>query len=174
MDVLSVLQFFGFTPANVTPLVVLGGIGIFFVYQHTRPVRSTLEEIRIKFAVVESRVSDLWKDKIAPASSPRQLNDRGEDILTVSGIQTVIDSKKDELLAAVREKNPATAYDAENCIINIAMELPKRYPELLPQLKEGAFKAGATLDATLFVGGVYLRNAIFSSLGFDVKDIQPA
>ena len=62
---------------------------------------------------MKPKLDILWRDKIAPSSSPRQLNERGTDILNTSGIKEVVDQKKDLLLKLVKEKNPTNPYDAE-------------------------------------------------------------
>jgi hypothetical protein len=132
-----------------------------------------LKDIRERFFVVEDRVETLWKDKFAPAHSPRQLNDRGEEILRNSGIRDFVDEKKGVLLEEIRRQAPRSAYDAEQYIQRLMMsDFPKMFPETLDALKDGAFKVGADLDAVLFVGSIYLRNAVFKDLGFDVSDLD--
>ncbi len=49
-------------------------------------IKPDLKNIRERFAVVEDRVQTLWKDNVAPAHSPRKLNDYGRKILNESGI----------------------------------------------------------------------------------------
>jgi hypothetical protein len=131
-----------------------------------------LKYFRDKFPVVESRMNDLWADKVAPARSPRQLNERGETILRESGIRQIIDSKKEILLEKVKETNPQTAYDAEIAIMNTVAQLPTHCPDTIRQLKEGAFKAGTGIDTILYVGGIHLRDISFESLGFQLHEID--
>jgi hypothetical protein len=135
-------------------------------------IEPSLQDVRERFMKVEDRVETLWKDKFAPADSPRQLNDRGNVILVSSGIKEIVDSMKLELLAKVREQNPATAYDAERITEEIVANLPKSNPELLPKFKDGAFRTGVDIDVLLLVGGIYLRNLIFSDLGYNLIDID--
>ena len=61
---------------------------------------------------MKPKLDILWRDKIAPSSSPRQLNDRGTDILNTSGIKNVVDEKRDLLLRLVKEKSP-TSFEVE-------------------------------------------------------------
>ena len=172
MDIISVLTYFGFTPQNATPLVVVAIVALFIVFKHTKPIRTSLGEIREKFFVVESRVSDLWKDKLAPASSPRQLNQRGKDILEQSGIKGIIASKKEKILSLVKEKSPKNAFDAEQILLDIVMDLPKHCPEMIDELKNGAFKVGADTSALLFVASISLRDGILLELGFKPEDLD--
>ncbi len=130
-----------------------------------------LKDVRDKFAVVESRVGDLWKDKLAPSHSPRQLNDRGNTILSGSGIKEIIDKKKNDFLTVIKEKNMQNPYDAEQYILQVVSEL-KKDVVIVNELKVGAFSVGADIDSVLLVGGIYLRNLIFPDLGFSVTDLD--
>lgn len=135
-------------------------------------IEPSLQEVRERFIKVEDRVETLWRDKLAPAASPRQLNERGRSILESSGVKDVINGMSADFLTTLRSKNPATAYDAESLILDIVSNLPKTNPELLPKLKDGAFRTGVDIDALLFVAGIHLRDLIFKDLGFDLTDID--
>ncbi len=134
-------------------------------------VLDDLEDVRKKFSVIESRVNDLWEDRMAPASSPRQLNPRGSDILEKSGIKKIVGEKRNKLTEIIKKGNPKNPYDAEQLIMKVVQEIPEHCPEIIDELKNGAFKSGAEIDGVLFVGGIYLRNLIFEELGFSLKDI---
>lgn len=129
------------------------------------------DQIGADVADIKPKVYVLWADKFAPSYSPRQLNERGENVLNESGIKQIIDEKKVDLLKIIKEKNPQTAYDAEVCISKVTKEIPNLYPDTLLALKEGAFRAGVNVDTVLLVGYVYLRNIIFPDLGFSVGDV---
>ena len=129
-------------------------------------------ELSERFIVVEDRVETIWKDKFAPSGSPRQLNELGNKILNESGIKQIIEGNKDKLLEIVKSKKPTNAYDAEQLILSVVNELPKHCPEIIDELKQGAFRVGQSIDTVLFIGGLYLRNLIFSELGFSLKDID--
>ncbi|MCX6716739.1 MAG: hypothetical protein NTV72_02360 [Candidatus Taylorbacteria bacterium] len=172
MDIISIFTFFGFTPQNLTPLVVIGVLVIFVVYKYIAPIKESLQEIREKFFVFESRVSDLWKDKLAPSGSPRQLNERGREILEQSGIKEIIEIKEEKIIELIKAKNPKTAFDAEKILLDIIAELPNHCPEIMDSLKNGAFRVGADIPALLFVAGIDLRDKIFPSLGFKIEDID--
>jgi hypothetical protein len=124
--------------------------------------------IEKRLAVVESRVGDLWVNRAAPSHSPRVLNGYGNDVLDKSGIKQIIDAKKDELLAAVKAKHVKNPYDAEQVVLAVVRELPRRYPSIIDELKVGAFQSGASLDLVFLVGGLYLRDLIFPDLGFSL------
>ena len=135
-------------------------------------VTSQIGLIFERFVIVEERVSTLWKDEVAPARSPRQLNDLGTKILNESGIKEIVSAKKAELLAKVKELNPTNAYDAEQAALDVVANLPKHSPALIPQLKDGAFRVGQGLETVLLVGGFYLRDLIFTDLGFSLTELD--
>ena len=155
------------TLVSVLVTAILATIGYFLkrIFEKTESIGSDVSEIKPK-------VDILWKDKYAPATSPRQLNDTGKNILNGSGIKEIIDSKKEKLLDEVKKLKPVTAYDAEQAIISVVNNLPKHCPEVIPQLKNGAFKAGQGIDALLYIGSIYLRNSIFADLGFSLTDLD--
>ena len=131
-----------------------------------------IKNVRERLITVETRIDVLWKDKYAPASSPRQLNEKGQEILDKSGIKTIIDEKREKLTEIVKALNPKNAYDAENAILITVADLPKHCPDILDRLKDGAFKTGADIDTLSLVGSIYLRNLIFKELGFEIEDID--
>lgn len=172
----------GTVSAIIGMIVFIGSMGIAWGTLRTlvKGIKTTLDnnivpdlkDTRERFIKVEDRVETLWKDKLAPASSPRQLNDKGNGILNSSGIKEVIDKNKAKLLILVKDKNPKNAYDAEEAIEQVMAELPKNFPEVIDNLKNGAFKVGAEMGALLFVGSIYLRNQIFKDLGFGLDDLD--
>ncbi len=135
-------------------------------------VQKTIDNIYERFIKVEERVNTLWKDEVAPAHSPRQLNDIGKKILDESGIKDIIDENKARLLSEVKALNPTNAYDAEQATINVVSELPKYCPDVIPRLKDGAFRVGQGTETVLLVGGFYLRDMIFGDLGFSLTDLD--
>ncbi len=153
------------------PVIVMALIYIGRKLQVLDTVENKIESIYDRFIKTEQQVETLWKDKYAPTSSPRQLNERGKRILEQSGIKEIVDEKKDTLTTLVREKKPQSAYDTEQVIMSVMSEFPKYCPDMNDRLKDGAFKSGESIETLLFVGGIYLRNEIFTELGFKLDDI---
>lgn len=135
-------------------------------------LKPDLKDVRERFSSVETQVRTLWQDRFSAAHSPRQLNTRGKKILGESGIKEIVDEKKETLTKLVQDRKPTTAYDAERIITSVVNDLPKHCPDIIDRLKDGAFKSGETISTLLFVGGIHLRNEIFSTLGFSLDEIE--
>ena len=140
--------------------------------ERTMLMQNDLKDIKPKVDDIFPKVDILWKDKVAPAHSPRRLNDYGITILNNSGIKEVIEEKKSTLLDLVRAEGAKNAYDTEQIVLSVAKKLPEHCPDVIDRLKAGAFKTGANLDTVLLVGGIYLRDLIFPNLGFSVEEID--
>ena len=140
--------------------------------ERTNHILEDLKDIKPKVDDMYPKVDILWKDKVAPAHSPRRLNDYGITILNSSGIKEVIEEKKSVLLNLVKAENVKNAYYAEQTVLSVAKKLPEHCPDVIDRLKAGAFKTGANVDTVLLVGGIYLRDLIFPDLGFSVEEID--
>lgn len=144
------------------------------VQKLTQDLSTSLANLRERFIVVETRVKSSLKDEVAPANSPRQLNEMGKHILLQSGVKEIVDELRIELAEKVKKRAPQNAYDAEGCILKTVEDIPLDHPELLDRLKQGSFQSGRDLGIVLLVGGFYLRDLIFSELGFELKDVDIA
>jgi len=70
--------------------------------ERTTRIVEDLKDMKPKVDDMYPKVDILWKDKVAPAHSPRRLNDYGITILNGSGIKEVIEEKKSVLLNLVK------------------------------------------------------------------------
>jgi hypothetical protein len=140
--------------------------------ERTSRLIKDMDEMKPKVDSMSPKVDVLWQRGFSFSNSPRQLNDVGQKILGDSGIKAIVDGKKDKLLAVVKAKNPNNPYDAERVIIEVMEKLPEYCPEIIDELKNGAFRSGVNVEAILFVGSIYLRNLIFPNLGFNVEDLD--
>ncbi|MEX1014805.1 MAG: hypothetical protein WDZ80_06625 [Candidatus Paceibacterota bacterium] len=180
MESVQVIQI-GLIESVIGIIVVLVAIGkgwgkfeekVESIGESIKKIKPDLEEVRERFSIVESRVSDLWADRVAPANSPRELNDRGNDILNKSGMLDIINKKKDILLQEVKKRDFDNAYDAERIIMSVVLEMDNHCPEVVADLKEGAYRVGTDVDTLLYVGGIHLRNLIFTELNLKKEDID--
>lgn len=152
----------------MTVIALLFGIVTYFV----KKTFEKMDKIGDDVSDMKPKLDILWKDRLAPSNSPRQLNIQGSQVLEMSGIKQIIDKNKDKLLAIVKDNNPNNPYDAELEIARVVMNLPVHCPDIVDSLKQGAFLVGADVDSVLFVGSIYLRNMIFKDLGFSLDDLD--
>ena len=136
----------------------------------TKAIKEAIGDFKDRFIIIEDRMKILWKDEFAPTGSPRQLNERGNNILNGSGIKEIIDSKRNDFLSTAKSQNIANPYDAEKYVLKIVADL--KTPELIDNLKTGMYNTGSDIDTVLFVGGIYLRDLIFPDLGFATSDLD--
>lgn len=181
MENTSVIQI-GTLQVVIGVIVFLVGIGIAWGTLKTlvagmkktldEEIKPDLKDIRERFSATAGKVDTLWKDRYAPANSPRQLNDRGKEILNNSGIKELIEQKQNDLLEKLKIQETKNPYDAEKEILNLVVGLPSLYPDTLEQLKTGAFKTGVDINTLLLVGSYHLRDLIFEQLGFKLEDLD--
>lgn len=138
----------------------------------TDAVEPDLKDIRERFSTMEGKVDVMWRDKFAPSSSPRKLNDRGQKVLVESGVKEIIESKVEDIKKLLLERKPQTAYDAEQELLDIVLDLRKHCPDIETQLKDGAYKTGSDIDTVLLVAAFYVRDIIFPQIGFSSSDID--
>lgn len=117
---------------------------------------------------VRDKVIILWQDRIAPARSPRALNERGKAILEQTTIQAFADDHYETILSQVRDGNPENAYQAEQLTVAAVNAIDVNQPTRL-NLEQGAFAAGATLDELFFVAAIYLRDRVLRDLGLEFE-----
>lgn len=163
MDILSVLTYFGFTPANVTPLVVVGVIGLMFVFKHTKPIRDSLQDIRERFARLEGSLSGAFQ-----AQSPIALKPIGLEALEKSGFKKWIDEHEDQILAKCSfMKNP---YDIQETAFKLFDQMD--FGDFEPKIKEAAFGYGWSLETMKRVGAIYFRDLCLKNHGYSPDDLD--
>lgn len=74
-------------------------------------IKQSLERIE---KILIAKNIDMF-DRFSQANSPRQLNDVGQRLLTDSGAEAILSEHMEELIAAIAERKPETAYDVEQC-----------------------------------------------------------
>jgi hypothetical protein len=139
-------------------------IGILIFLGRKLQILDDLENVRKKFSIVESKVDDLWADRIAPARSPRMLNEKGSHIVEKSDIIAILEAKESAILAIISKKQPQTAYDAEREIISTILDFETLFPESIPALKKGAYASGEDIEAVLYAGAIAIRDRFLEKL----------
>jgi hypothetical protein len=93
MDIISVLNYFGITASNITPLVIVGGIGIVIVFKHTKPMRDCVDSIKTNITAITGFLSSTqptFPSNILKQMSPYQIQPEGEKIINDSGLATIL------------------------------------------------------------------------------------
>ena len=131
-----------------------------------------INKIDSRVSYIEGRISNALENSLAPGHSPRKLNEEGKRIFDESKIENIVIENKDMLFDAVKKENPQTAYDVQETAKK-AMNLLQENSDILIRLKNGAFKAGASIESVLFVGSIYLRDIALKEFNFDYISVSP-
>jgi transcriptional regulator CtsR len=134
-------------------------------------IKDDLKELKPRFAVVESRVNDLWTTKITKQRSPKYLNELGGKILKESNVNLLIDENYAEIFKEVKKMNPGNSYQAEQDIIAVVQRLIL-VPICQNKLEISAFQTGQSVNTIFYVGAIYIRDKIIKEIGLDVLDID--
>lgn len=124
-----------------------------------------------QIGIMTFKLNEIWKDRSAPAHSPRALNEFGKKILEDSGIKIEINKRLDEFYNAMVEKKPENAYQIQEYSEKLMYKL-KNEPQLKSFLEDAAFKTGSEIDSVLFVGSIYLRDLLLEKFGYKGGDID--
>jgi len=148
-------------------LLLLGIIGYFL-----KRIMDNTDRVTADVAEMKPKLDLLWAKVFSDAKSPRQLNDEGKRVLSESGIEAIITRVKPKLVEIIKSASSANPYDAEKVIMATMANLPQHCPEVVADLKQGAFQSGVDISAVLWVGGLHLRDLIFPELGFNLEDLD--
>lgn len=124
-----------------------------------------------QISIMAFKLNELWKDKSAPAHSPRALNELGKKIFEDSGIKAEINKRLDEFYNVMVQKKPENAYQIQEYSEKLMYKL-KNEPQLKNFLEDAAFKTGSEIDSVLFVGSIYLRDLLLEKFGYKGGDID--
>lgn len=166
-------SFTNFLLALIT--VLIGAIGYLLkrMFDRLDSLDSRFTEVRDDMSEVLPRLEILWQDRLAPASSPRKLNERGSKILQESGIKDVVDDLYPSLAEEIKRGNHTNPYDAEEAVIDLTKRIPEQHPGLVDRLKTGAYQTGSAMEDVLYVGSIYLRDRVFPELNFNTEAVVP-
>jgi len=95
---------------------------------------------------------------LTKSKSPISLTERGYDLLQKSGGQAWISQYRDELIKAIQQKNPLSAYDVQEYAKEVLKSLVTMSDPRLKPLKDYAYAQGIELDDIITVMGIHLRD----------------
>lgn len=126
-------------------------------------VEKTLGELKIS--------SDNEKTPAFGADSPINLNERGREWLTESGLKEYIENHQDKLLEVCHEKDQTNPYEVQEHIFNLfnGLSLDAEFEE---NLKKFAFEKGTTLNILRRIGALYFRDICLKKFNMNTEDID--
>ncbi|MBI3334945.1 MAG: hypothetical protein HY001_00395 [Candidatus Portnoybacteria bacterium] len=139
--------------------------------ERTEHILKDIDEMKPKVNDMSPKVDILWKERLASHNSPSQLNKRGKEILTKSGIKEIIDRLPAQLIEEIKEKKPQNAYQVQEFAREVMFTV-QNSPEILKELQENAYRIGTDIDSILFVGSIYLRDIALKKLNFNIQDLD--
>jgi len=121
---------------------------------------------------LKTNVNSLWSANYAKSKSPMILNERGLQLLQLSGIATIVDKHRGDILLYLRNAQLNSSYEVQEAIILFMNNLSK-HPEIMAQIEQCAHKARTDVYALLIVGTLYIRDSILAELGFKIEHMEP-
>jgi len=135
-------------------------------------LRTSIEEASKSVgARIDEVLKHLALNKVSESKSPRALNDYGKQILTQSGIGTIVDDQLDNIVEKVRAKNPENAYQVQEMVLDVVQKLIED-DKIKNEVEQAAFKSGVTVDVVLLVGGIYIRDKVLDKLDMHPEEID--
>lgn len=141
-------------------------------------IQPDLKEVREKVSGMVPQIEKLWQEVFAQrqqplveSHSPLSLSDKGKKLLEDSKINNIVDSDKDNLCKAIKEKNPQTAYDVQEFAKEVMLPIMKDQ-KIAKELKIKAYNLGVGVEDILFVGSIYLRDIALEECGFSPDDLD--
>lgn len=104
-------------------------------------------------------------------NSPVQLTTKGKGLLEKSGFKKYIDEQKDQLLEFCKNNFKLdTAYDIQEAVFDYFDRL-EIAPDYEREIKEYAYKDGASMEIIRRVGGIYFRDICLEHFKKDLINI---
>ena len=139
----------------------------------TDTIEKGLQEVRDKAIACETRIEERGNKGLAKNKSPIDLTEKGLDLLRESGGQEWIITNRLELIKAIKDKNPTSAYDVQEYSKEVLKDIVAKNDPKLKPLKDYAYAKGISLDDIIFVMSIHLRNEAMPEFkGYNVADIH--
>jgi hypothetical protein len=154
-------------------------IGFVRLQERVKTLETKVKELgedgkKINDKVVECciRIDERGGKGLTRSKSPVSLTERGYDLLQKSGGQAWISQYRDELIKAIKDKNPLSAYDVQEYAQEVLKGLVTLNDPRLKPLKDYAYAQGIELDDIILVMGIHLRDETMPSFPtYKVSDI---
>lgn len=168
----AIAEFFGLTPANIVPLVLVG-LGFWFLF--LRDVKQEVNDLHYATKEIQNHLLKSGKkgfepthvlDKVAWAKSksPFTLNERGSSLASESGMDSIIEENEEELVAHIELKKPTTGFDVEQYAFQVVNDFVEKNTEIITIVKRFIYnnpvfeEKEISLEDVYFVGSLILRD----------------
>ncbi len=166
MDIVNLLNYFGIAPNTLTPLILVWGAGFFIIAKYLKeniePIKKSIT--RITGSIIE--IQTLFKDRgvsldhllTEAPGSPLQPTEYGAKIIKESGLEKILDQKKESLIKSLRDSlhKDYTDYDVQETARKILISF--KSDSIMNPVKEYAYKNALDVEIILRVGGLWLRD----------------
>lgn len=158
LDIFSLLQYFGITADKITPFVIFG---VIFWLLFLRPAKGKLGKISSAITEIQTILRILGHETrhlVEAPGSPLQPTEYGAKLIKESGLEIMLNDKKQALIKELKELLPDehTPYDVQEVARNL-MVSKKGDPDF-KSVKDYAYKNGLDADVILQAGGLWLRD----------------
>ena len=154
------------TPDKTFPLLLLGGVIIYFGYKFISPIKKSVARITnacIEIQTVfENSGVPLRHHLVEAPGSPLQPTEYGKQLIEDSGLTKILNDKKDFLKTELNKILPPgnTEYDVQEKARELLLRLKNE--EIMTPVKKYAYDNGLNVDIILKTGGLWLRDDFLS------------
>lgn len=116
------LIYLGFTPDNVTPLLILGLLGIFLIDKKFKPIKKAIykvEDFIIRLCGALESGGDISQINLYKKGSPIELTQEGLSALKKISFKQDIDNNTKVLFKLINRFKPKNAFDIEQICVGL-------------------------------------------------------
>ncbi|MGC9599570.1 MAG: hypothetical protein ABSE18_04260 [Minisyncoccia bacterium] len=162
MDIIGILNYLGITHDRALPFAILIVAMIYISYAFTAPIKRSVSKISnaiLEIQTIFHQDGVELKCHLAEGTgSPLQPTHYGKQLIVESGLETILNDKKDFLRTVLAKKLPEnyTEYDVQEKARELLIGLKR--DQLMNPVKTYAYENGKDIDIILRVGGLWLRD----------------
>lgn len=123
---INILTYIGLTPDKITPILVLGIIGVVLIDKKNKPLEKKIDNIEsfiVNLCTVISTNGDLDKLELYKTDSPTSLTEKGIEQIKKIGFIDDIENSLDFIIKKIDHLEPKSAFDVERSCIGLIMYL---------------------------------------------------
>jgi len=161
-DIITWLTYFGITPAQVTPLLIFAMFAVIYLGFKFNPILKSIKRITNSIVEIQTvfKIAGVPLDHLLTEGpgSPLQPTGVGINYIRESGLEKILDEKKDVLLQKLKGELPKdyTDYDVQETSRKVLLSL--RDDPMMKPIKDYAFKNALEVEIILRTGALWLRD----------------